>query len=606
MAIPGPATDRRWNHAALAVSALAFVLYGVHRQRWVGGCDQTAYLFQALRFLGVDSGWAPDRTIALAAPMAPQCTAVHHGVLQAFFLPGFPALLALAGVLGLEFHVTPFLGAASGLALYYLVRERSLPVIALGTMIAWLVSPLVVWSSTQLMSDGPATALPLFALLAVRRGLPATAGVVLGVCLAIRPTTLLLVPWFVLECPGRQAVLRGVGGAAVAGVGWALLIQLRLGGFPPPYIGNIRWLERSGWGQHTWFLLETTVSLYLPVVALAAVGFALQRRVVTPLVASLGLFAMFYGLWAHELHAWWEPRFLLPALPALFLAAAAGANALRQRVPWVRWGPWGGLVVLGYASWSLMLSPARAYIWTGLDANVSYAIDARRVARAVPEHALIGAISSSGPLRLYEHLESFDWCHPEAARLIAWASRTGRPVYALLAEDEMRCDPLGTELELQVFENEPSGRVLYHVASPRGRLTIDVGTADARRFLLGGWSGDEGVRDASYVWAVGQHATLAWPEGEERGNTLVSFVLWPFAPGGSAQTMAVSTGGVQLGRFVLENRPQGVDVRIPARLAGQIIELQFSSAVAPASLGGSEDRRLLAAAFDRVTFRAVR
>jgi hypothetical protein len=110
----------------------------------------------------------------------PLCMVEHAGVVRSFFPPGFSVLLAGAGLVGLEYHLTPFLGALSGLFMFLVARSRVGPALALATMVAWLGTPLVLWGSTQVMSDLPATTLLLGALFAADRGMTSASGLLVG------------------------------------------------------------------------------------------------------------------------------------------------------------------------------------------------------------------------------------------------------------------------------------------------------------------------------------------------------------------------------------------------------------------------------------------
>lgn len=173
--------NRPWTIGAWGVAVTAVVLYGVFRVRFVGGCDSSSYLLEALRIRGLAPGLVLDPSVPMRGPLAPLCLTERDGVVTSVFPPGFPLLLALGSVVGLEFFVTPLLGAASGLALYYIVAMRFHAAIALGTMVAWLGSPLVLLGGTQVMSDFPAAAFSIFALLVLRKERLVLAGALAGI-----------------------------------------------------------------------------------------------------------------------------------------------------------------------------------------------------------------------------------------------------------------------------------------------------------------------------------------------------------------------------------------------------------------------------------------
>lgn len=606
------ADDPRCNWAACVLCVLGFVLFAWHRTQFLEGCDPTAYYLESLRLRGVDAGLSLDPTVPLRGPLAPLCMELTAGnFIATFFPPGFPLLLAVMGAIGFPFHTAPLLGATSALALYYLVKERSNGLIALALLLAWLCSPLVFWGSTRLMSDLPATAFLLFVLLAARRRRWTLAGALLGFAVGIRPAAVLFVPAFIVMESSIRPLLRVALGGLGAVIGWALYLRLSFGYFFFPYSQNVNALATSIWWTQLWFLLKTTALLHAPLVALAIVGTVMKPRAAAPCWVWFGSFAAFHALFQTPFDAFWWTRYVLPALPALFLLAADGAQAISRRGPMSR-SPVGVLSLatgsLAYASWALMSQASRES--RRPEPDPPYAEDARRVAKLIPAGALVGAENQSGTLRLHGHVQSFFWCHFQTEALVNWAHSVARPVYVLLDEGELKLNCGPATLGLRLVE-ELKTAALYRVVpldTPTdGGAKIDVGTNAARQYLLEGWSGDERADTTTFVWAVGHRVVLAAPSTLPAVDTRVRIRLSPFVPPNRLQRMDVHVSGAFSGSYPLSPGYQVVEVMVPARLARQPLELRFASATTPPSSDGKEaDARLLAAAVDWVVFEPVR
>jgi hypothetical protein len=592
--------------APWVVALVALGLYAAWRVRWVGGCDATSYLLESYRLRGVEAGLAFDPSVPFPGALAPLCMVEHQGEALTFFPPGYPLLLAAAGLVGLEFHVNPVLAVGSALALFALMRDRAGGWAALALMVAFLASPLVLWGGTMMMSDLPSMALLVFSLLAVRRGWPVVAGVLFGVSLGVRPTDALALPALILLAPTRRDVHRAGAGAAAAMVGWALVLRVLLGRFGLPYADNLSNLTGAHFVDQLVFLVQVTAQVHGPVVALAAVGLWRRPKAVAPLAAWYAAFALAYALWQVPFDAWWRARYVLPGLPAMYLAAAEGAAVLlERRAPRRLAVALGVVVTVGYAGWSVRASPVVPHLNSTFDRG--YALDALRTARRVPDDALVGAVAESGTLRLYGALQSFFWCHPQAPALVTWAMERGRPLFAVLDDYEAKCFGQGAPpLELVLVERLSTGRSLLKVECQRDVEVVDLGEPSARARLLEGWAGDERDGTLTFVGATARSATLQMPAPASPGDVLAKVTLQPFEGAGVPQTVEALVDGESLARATLTSGMQSFDVLVPARLAGKVLELRFGFAVSPKSLGVSGDERPLAAAVDRVIFSAAR
>ena len=593
-------SERTATRAAQGMALVALVVYAAFRARYVGGCDGASYLLESYRLRGIDAGLALDPSVPFPGALAPLCLVERHGALVSFFPPGYPLLLALGGLVGLELHVNALLAAGSGLALYALLRERAGAVVSLALMAMWLTSPLAVWGSTMIMSDLPSAALLVFALLALRRGSPVLAGVLVGYALGVRPTNALALPALFWLAPDRRALGRAGGGLALALAGWAAYVRLTVGSFSLPYAGNASLLTGAHTPSQLGFLLRESMTQFLPVTALALVGVVRRPRATAPYALWFAAFVLVHALWLAPFDAWWRARFVLPGYPALFLAAAEGAavlasNAARARALRVA----APAIALGYAVWGWAFSPASPHLQTEWDRF--YERDARRVARLVPDDALVGTVNYGSPLRLYADLQSFYWCHADTPALLRWALERGRPVFAVLDPIERECLRAGAPLLAWTeVARLPSGKPLHRLTQPPRSGTLDIGTPGARASLLEGWSGDERDGATTYVWTIARRATLQLPPRSGPGDVLARLWLQPYEVPGPPQTVEAVVDGVSLAQATLRGGLQSVEMRVPERLVGRVLELRFGHAVSPKSLGASEDARTLAASVDRV------
>jgi len=132
---------------------------------------------------------------------------------------------------------------------------------------------------------------------------------------------------------------------------------------------------------------------------------------------------------------------------------------------------------------------------------------------------------------------------------------------------------------------------------------LDLGTLEARRPLLTGWSKDE-ISDegVSFVWGMGAGSTLSFQVLVPR--PLVLWLRgWPFAPYETPpQQVGVSVNGHAVGELRLSAEPAAYRLAIPAeslRAGTTRLELAYAWARRPADVWpGSRDERELAVAWD--------
>ncbi len=553
-----PRPSRVPSFALGVLLAGALGTYGLYAARQAGGCDTWAYLSDSFILRGKDVGLDGSLDPARFPALVPLCyELIHHGVVS-LMPPGFPVLLALGGLLHAEFWVSPLLGALSIGFLYETVRRRAGPWIALSFAAIWATLPIVVWGSTQLMSDMAAATFGLVAFVLADGARERAAGAMLGFSFGIRPTNVLLLP-ALLTCAWRAGGLRrfcfGFGFALFA---WSAFAIGRYGGlFPRGYAGNVHEFSTQHVFHQLAFFGKTTLSMAWPIVLLALVeAYRRPRRSAVLLLWSLP-FVGLYSLWKYPFQAWWWSRYLLPAYPALFILGAGGVVELSLLVrraglavtPMRALGVLATLLICGRGT---TFDQSQGLLKRGFEKG--YADDSRRIAEIVPSNSLIGAFNFTGPLRMYARLESFKYDDPDALELVDWATRENRPVYAVIEPTELDTNPRVLELRAR-FDLEDvapltnwSGLMLKRIVPPRraGRLDLELGTPAARRFLGSGWSGDEFDARERWVWAVGRRSTLTVPLEAGR-EILMTLRLASFAAPGRQQEVEVAVNGAPVG-----------------------------------------------------------
>jgi hypothetical protein len=149
----------------------------------------------------------------------------------------------------------------------------------------------------------------------------------------------------------------------------------------------------------------------------------------------LGFYAVYY--FTHE--TWWYLRFLLPAFPALIIAALLALQGLARKRVW-RISP--KLVWMAAA----LCIFANGYAWTralrslssGRD-ETSYVEVSAWAEAHLPARAVIAAMQNSGALFYYTDfsLIRYDWLTPDSFHVITGrTAAAGRPLYALLQDFE--------------------------------------------------------------------------------------------------------------------------------------------------------------------------
>lgn len=421
--------------AFLACVALFFI-YAAFRQRYVFGVDSYGYY---------QLGWnIAHGTVYLHTPLpaAGQPSLIPFGFSLNYadrvvpnYPPGFPLLISIGHLLRMPMLVTPFLGVVSCAILYRLLRARASTSTAWLLVVAWAFMPLTVFGSTMMMSDLVATTTLLAALLAWRTQRIVATAWLLGLSFAVRPTNVLFMFPFMFEMRRDRAswklLLHLVAPCAL----YALYNHLLYGAPWKTGYGNILAdLRPQLFPSHAAFYLRMTPLLLSPVIPLLAlVGLRPWTREKAFLVVWPVVFILFFANWAGGgIDRWWWVRFILPGLPAVYLLAADGLEALRSRI--VRPALLAALIValLAVPVYSIVYGVKQNDLWVR-DTGAPNTEVARLVEKAVPPGSLIGTLELAASFSLYTStVIPFVHVTPDSPELVEKALASGRHVYLLV------------------------------------------------------------------------------------------------------------------------------------------------------------------------------
>ncbi|HEY0862483.1 MAG TPA: hypothetical protein VGD97_00120 [Lacunisphaera sp.] len=380
----------------LVVAAIAYAVWlGWYHSPYAGGSDSSGYLNSARLLLEgkittqprLLSG-APADLLEPLHYVAPgfRLTLKQPGVSPTYPI-GLPLHLAAAGlVVDLEHAATVVsLLAAAALAglLYLCAREFGVrPNWSASLAALFLLSPLTLFLSLQPLSDQVATvwaiAVVYCALRADRHlGWAAGAGLALAVAVLVRPTNLLLFLPAAIALPARVRpwlafLLAGLPGAAFL----AFYNHTLHGAAWSTGYGSLGYLVDRA---YIWVTLRhyaiwvPVVATPLAVAALALPWLRLERRKKAVLLAWSGSLLFFYAGYYCTHEAWWYLRFILPALPAVGIAAALALQAVpypgwlisAQRLPAASADPAGGHGLrFTLPPWLLVFSVLWLAVWS--------------------------------------------------------------------------------------------------------------------------------------------------------------------------------------------------------------------------------------------------
>ncbi len=466
----------RGKHLLLIGVALAYVVFLLwYHCPYAGGSDSSGYMNSAKLLLEgklstpvrVPEGLPPEvLPRAYFMPLGFRLDAAQQNLLPTYPV-GLPLHFAAAGlVIGLEPAAT-FVGVASALAfallLFLTCREFGVrPGWSTGVALLGALSPLTLQYALQSMSDLVAACWALAIILCALRserhaGWAAGAGAALALAVLVRPTNLLLVlPAAVALSPRVRTWLAfgfgGVPGALfLAGYNHALY-----GAFMTSGYGDVsslfaaRHLLPTLWHYAAWLPVIATPLVYA---AVALPWLKIERRKKFTLLAWAGSLFLCYAFYEPTQETWWYLRFILPALPALGIAAALTlqqisfpawilasrllpADANPEQVARGRIVRLPVLALLFLAATGWMLAWDRSLRVTSVELDErTYPQVGRWIAEQLPAQAIVAVYQVSGAVLYYTDrpfINPVNLTPDDSARFGTWLDQQHRPFYAVL------------------------------------------------------------------------------------------------------------------------------------------------------------------------------
>jgi hypothetical protein len=385
-------------------------------------------------------GYAVDPQTGRMVPSYPIGLPIHYMIAAA--VVGFEKAVRVVNALN---------ALAAGALLYALGRQLGLARrwSLAGVALLW-GCPVWIYQSLQPMSDNVATTWSLAAILCALRShkRPAwapAAGAALAVAVLVRPTSALLMLPVTVALGGRWRAWAGFALGALPGA-------LCLGAYNVIVYGRIiatgysqsgtNIFDAFGWeflrGNLRHFAVWIPQLLSFPVAILAVVGLpALIRReprVVLLLATWLAAFVGLYSCYFCAGETWWYLRFLLPALPAVILAALLALQLFSDRLP----GKMAWLVPAAVLAVSLttQVRLVRRLEVTGIRGGEhNYLLAATWLDEHLPAEAILLTMQLSGTVTYYNTQAIVRWdqiTRDDFELLRHTAAALHRPIYAAL------------------------------------------------------------------------------------------------------------------------------------------------------------------------------
>jgi hypothetical protein len=451
------AAGRRGAEVAAWLTALALLALAIaYGSRTAGGADAFGYVSEAAllahRQLAIDQSYAASlpwpAALGSFVPLAYHLGANNR--MGPTVAPGLPLLMAAARVFSAcgPYLIVPFCGATLVLATFFLGRR--LFGASQGLVAATLVasSPTVVFESMVVMADVPAAACWISALTVALRcsgNSTLAAGALSGIAILIRPNLLPLAifPWLLAVCrsnlwtAGRRTLLFAAGSVPAALI--IAFINTRVHGSPLTSgygdLGGAFALSHAAtnarlyWG---WWLESQGVAGAIFLAALWPWRAGMRREVV--ILIAYAVSAVLLYLFYLPFDQWWYLRFLLPAIPIVWLL---GADAVAWVTRWSSLGRaaalvallfTGGMHALHFADEKDLLANSEAERRRYLDAAIY-------LDTALPRDAVVLAMQHSGSIRYYTGRLTMRWDVLDPVSLdaaVAALSERAVPVYAAI------------------------------------------------------------------------------------------------------------------------------------------------------------------------------
>jgi hypothetical protein len=454
--------DHLAARSAAAAAGCVLVFSIAWRSAVAGGSDSACYVLQAEAFAHGRATLA--NPVARVLPDAPGAVFAPTGFVPSRAAPaeavpicGPGLALAMAGAFLIHrdavFLIVPVTAALLVWLTFVFGRRVDGQVTGACAAVLLACSPIFLYQSVQPMSDVPAAALWLAALVLASGRRPMAAGLCASLTVLVRANlALVVVPLFFL-LPDRRAWVRF---AVATAPGLAIMIGLNLARYGAPLASgygdtgvlfSLAHLAPNAARYPRW-LLETETPFVL--LAVAAPWWVARHRDRAPLaavsLASAALIGATYLAYT-VFEDWWYIRFLLPALPVvLVFSVAVALDGISRLVPAggrsraVRTAVAVGLCA-ALGGWYLHVARDRHVL--DLQALESrFAIAGRYAGRALPPSAVVLAVQESASVRFHGGRDTIAWdgIAPDALdRTIETLRAAGRlPSIALEDQEEPR------------------------------------------------------------------------------------------------------------------------------------------------------------------------
>lgn len=422
-----------------------FLIYSNIGQKYVGACDWYGYYQESVL---IRSGQVNMPTAIPASKypsIAPLSYFEKNGKVLPQYTPGFPILLAIGGLFGLEFYVNPLIGILSIIVLYLTIKFFTGNRWIAGFFgLLWGLSPVVVSGSTYLMSDLSSALFILLGFYLFKTKKTALSGIALAFSCAIRPINalfclLMLILLFKEEHAWKErlrflisfaipAALYGIYNWYVYGAPWKT-----------GYVSIFFDLSTSIFTEHLGYYCRETILQFSPIPVLLAFIAIFKREKNWMFLSTWFLvFFIFYCFWVPGGgNVWWWIRFILAGIPALLILAALGLNYLvniiqtRPRMLKTAVSIPLAIILMLLPVYYVHRGTGYSELWTKGKAQFFYDIS-KKVSTLVPAGHLVGALEFSGVLRLYGNIESFCTIHMNSLVLISDQLKEKKTVYLLV------------------------------------------------------------------------------------------------------------------------------------------------------------------------------
>lgn len=420
----------------------------------------------------------PDWSYAFQQPFGFTVDAVSGRMVPTYPV-GYPLHLLLAApFVGLDWAVVALntvTAAFAALLLFALGRQLDLPRAwsLAGVALLW-ASPVVIYHELWAMSDVLSMAWSMAAMAAAlasprRPTWALAAGFAVGIAVLVRPANLLLV----------------LPVAVPLGLRWRAWLGFVAGGIP--CAAFLAWYNvqlygailTTGYGDYSWAFASKNLAPNLvhfaralplllgppaALLALALPWLSRRERLIASTVAVwIAAYVGFHAFYWFAGQSWWSLRFLLPAFPAIILAALLVGHraSLRLPQPWLRVTLPTTLLLFSLA-WEITAA-------VRLDAvimkrgEVIYIQASQWLRENAPADAILLTRQASGALSFYSNFPVVRYDLAGAAhlpKLYAAARAAGRPLYAVIAEPERQA----------AFDRDLPGP--WELLAQRGMFTI--------------------------------------------------------------------------------------------------------------------------------------